>query len=87
MEHGVKETLELINALGLVGAALRTATADGIQVTDVLALVANPEVRESIEAAALGSSTLPAELGDLTLPEVQEIVNALFEALKKIMAA
>jgi hypothetical protein len=84
---GIQETLDLIQALGTVGVALRRAVADGVQPTDVLLLVADPAVREALEAAATGAQQIPDEVADLDLREAGVLSQAALSAVQDVIDA
>ena len=88
--EGVKETKEVLVAGFAIAKAMAAAAKDGIQITDVIALVGNEQVKAALAAAAEGITKVPAEMGDLTLAEGIELgtaalaeIPALLEALKK----
>lgn len=91
---GIKETKELVVALGAIGPVLVKVLKDGVQATDAIALyneiVANPAVKDAVLAAVDGIKLIPSELKDLSAVEIGELtvlgVQNTIELIKAIKA-
>lgn len=91
MEHGTKETKEAVVALLAVGAFVVKRAKDGIDLTDVAALVAkiqDPEFAALVSAGVEGIDKVPMELKDLKLAEAFQLAGDLIpEVVKAIESA
>lgn len=83
---GVKESGEVINAIFDLGEAVIVAAKDGVQVTDVVALLADEKVKASFVAAFEGISKVPAEMGDITLSEGLELGMLALKRIPGLLA-
>jgi len=87
MSESVKETKELVEAIGPLAAALITRLKDGFDVADVVALASDSDLRAKIQAAVAGASKIPTEARDLTTEEVVELIPVISQQIVTIIAA
>lgn len=91
---GIKETKELLIAINMLAVELIKLVKDGIQASDAAVLVAiissNEPVKNALFAAFSNISAVPAEVKDLDVAEIVELVGAevgllpaILEAMKK----
>ena len=91
---GIKETTEVIAALGAIAPAIVKTMKDGVQVTDAVTIyeqiVRNEEVKAKIMAAIENIQAVPEEVKDLQIIEVAELVlvsaKQTFEVIKSLQA-
>lgn len=94
MQHGVKETKELLSGLFALVKVLGIELKNGFQVSDLIAafnaIQADPVKKAAIEAALKDIKEVPEEVKDVNLAEGIELamhviseVPALIEAFKK----
>lgn len=81
---GIKETEELIVAIGALSKAVIAALKDGFQPADVLELIKkavdeDAELGAKLLAAFVGIAAVPGELGDLDLFEILKLGKAVGE--------
>ena len=82
----VKETKELLVAMVRVGKFVMKQAADGIDLSDGVALVkalADEDFRKDVFAGGAGIDQIPAELKDLSASEALELFDVILEQLKK----
>jgi len=89
---GIKETRELLTALGDLSAVVAKAVKPGGQASDIAsriaaAVVVNPTLIEEIKTAADGISSIPAELRDLSLGEILELCEVSLVTTRKALDA
>lgn len=89
--YGIQETKELLIGVNELAVCLIQHFKDGIQLTDVMAIVddfkTNPALLASIMAAKDKVDQVPAEIKDLTLVEGVELVMVQIQYAPKILAA
>jgi hypothetical protein len=90
-QFGVKESVDVINAAGSVGAAVLKVFKDGVQFSDLTELysqvVANEEVRNAILEAYNGVSAVPTELGEVDMEDGLELAKAGLDQVPKFLSA
>lgn len=91
MEKSVKETKEVLVAVGDLAVLLVEVLKDGVQISDALkiadALMKRPELLIELKAALDGIEEVPAELKDISLDEGIELAKVSAEIVKKVVAA
>jgi hypothetical protein len=84
----VKETKEAVVGLVKLGVVLADLAKDGIDWADGAALaskiVSDEAFRSALMAAAVGVSSIPAEIKDIKLEEALELVMAVIAELKAV---
>lgn len=94
MDHGVKETKELLTGLFTVTKVLAVELKNGFQISDLIAsfnaIQNDPVKKAALEAALKNITEVPAEVKDVNLAEGIELamhviteVPSLIEAFKK----
>lgn len=87
----IKETSEVLEAMGDVGALLVKHIRDGVQATDGAAIAADlmmrPDVIASLKRAADGIQKVPAELGDVDAIEGHDLAIISLNNSKKVLTA
>ena len=87
-KKGIKESLELIEGLKVIGVDVAKAFADGkIGLEDAPLLLDLATKQKVLVDAFSGLGELGVEVKDLDMVELQAIVAALFSAAKDVMAA
>jgi hypothetical protein len=91
-EVGIKETKELLVALGDISSVIAKAVKGGGTASEIssriaAALIANPSLIEEVKAAADGISAIPSEIKDLTLGEVLELCEVSLVTTRKALTA
>lgn len=80
-QNGVKETVEALKGAFALAQAVKEVTADGAQLADLVALYskyeADVEFKAKIDAAIADAQKIPDELGELSVPDVIELIKAL----------
>jgi hypothetical protein len=83
---GIKETKEVVEAALIIGLLVLKSMEDGKlslgEGLDIAKELLDKENREKFVVAAQGIKELPAELKDLSMDEVKEIVKMVLEARK-----
>ena len=91
---GIKETTEVIAALGAIAPAIVKTMKDGVQVADAVTIyeqiIRNEEVKAKIMAAIENIQAIPEEVKDLQTVEIAELVlvsaKQTFEVIKSLQA-
>jgi hypothetical protein len=84
----IKETKELLVALGLVAVAARKIGKDKkISIDDISALIDLSKDMDKLAEGVQGAGEIPSELGDLDESEVMEIIAGLYKISKDINKA
>ena len=89
---GIKETTEVITALGAIAPAIVKTMKDGVQVTDGVTIyeqiIRNEEVKAKIMAAIENIKAVPEEVKDLQMVEIAELIlvssKQTFEVIKSL---
>lgn len=89
---GLKETKEVLDAVGNLGALITQYLKDGFQPgTDLpalgIAIMTRPDVQASLRAAAEGIEKVPGELKDVDVDECVELSECGVNITKKIVSA
>ncbi|MCP4639446.1 MAG: hypothetical protein GY851_03385 [bacterium] len=89
---GIKETREVVTAMGDVGAVIAGLLKDGFQPgSDIMALFmswqTNPELKASLTAAGDNISAVKDEIKDLDVGEGLELGKEGINTTQKILAA
>jgi hypothetical protein len=89
---GVKETTELLVALGGVSVAVALAVRAGGSPADIAGriaarLMANPALLDGLKAAFDGISEVPAEIKDLSLGEILELCEVSLTTTRQALQA
>jgi hypothetical protein len=89
---GIKETKELLVALGDLGVVVAKAVKGGGQMTEIsgriaAAIVANPGLIAEVKAAADGIAQIPNEIRDLSLGEILELCETSLVTTRKALEA
>ena len=89
MSHvDIKETKEAIKAIMVVGKFVVERAKDGIDLSDLSALITkivlDPDFKKALEAGVQGIDKVPTELGDLDFAEVIELATLVPELLKVV---
>ena len=83
-KHGVKETKEALMAVMLVGAFVTERLKDGVDLSDLGAMLEklkDDEFKNIVDAGIKGSDQIGEEIGDLSLAEGLELASALIPEL------
>jgi hypothetical protein len=83
---GIKESLDVLEAMKVIGPKVIVALKDGAQMGD-LVIALDPAVRAAAASAVDGAAQIPAELGDLDINEDVQLAEKAFEVAKAILAA
>lgn len=87
-EKGIKELLEAIKGITLLGVETKKIMKDGkVNLDDITSLQRLFEQKQTIFDAVEGVKEIPAEAKDLSAAEVVALVQALLDAFKEIKAA
>jgi hypothetical protein len=89
---GIKETKELLTALGGLGVVAFKAVRAGGSATDIsgriaAAIMGDPGLLVEIKAAVDGSAQIPTELRDLSLGEILELCETSLVTTRKALDA
>lgn len=89
---GIKETKELLTALGGLSTVVAKAVKGGGSASDIssriaAAVIANPLLIEQVKTAADGISEIPAEIKDLSLGEILELCQVSLLTTQKALEA
>ena len=83
----IKETLELLTAMGVAAALIKKIAKDGITASDLIHLKAVADSFPVMSAGIEGIGEVPAELKDLDQTEVFSIMGELYKQAKVINEA
>lgn len=83
----IKETKELLEALGEIAVTVKKVAKDGIKVDDISHLVALAQKMDVIVDGAKGADEIPKELKDLDQTEVLEIIGQIYQISDSINKA
>jgi hypothetical protein len=87
----IKETSEVLDAAGDLGALLVKHIRDGVQATDAAGIAAElmtrPDVIASLKRAADGIQNVPAELRDVDAVEGLDLATIGINNAKKVLTA
>lgn len=91
---GIKETKEVIVALGAIAPVIVKTIKDGVQVTDAVTiyeqLIKNEEVKAKFIAAIENIQAVPEEVKDLQMVEIAELAvesaKQTFEVIKTLQS-
>jgi len=76
--RGIREILEVIDFLeALVETAIELSI-DGVGLLDILGLVRDDEIQQTVGPALKGSTNIPAEVADLSSTEVRRLANRMW---------
>lgn len=75
------EIEEVIDALKLLVVNIKEVSKDGYDVDDLFELLANKELRESLDRAFVGIGGIGGELQALTLYDIQSLIDRLMDLL------
>ena len=87
-QTGVNETLEVLELIAVLAGAVRerATDADGFNpVSDGIALLADPAVRDAALNAIQGIRDIPAEMRDIDLNEVEELTGGAFGIVRALV--
>ena len=79
---GVEQTADVIRAGGVLTGELLRLLADGVDVTDAVALVMSSDVRDAVADAVDGGGSVPDELGNLSTAEAFELTQVALDTIK-----
>ena len=86
-EKSIKETLELLKALGLVAVTVKKIAADGkVNVDDLSSLIELGSKMSVLADGVSGAGDIISELKDLDQAEVLAIINELYKISGEINA-
>ena len=90
MEHGVKESKELLVGLNELALLMVKHFKDGFQLSKdvpaiVMELLSNSELKEALSKAAEGVSQVPDEVKDMDANEVLELVMVQVQFVPQIL--
>ncbi len=87
---GIQETKEAILALVILGKFVADRLKDGVGMDDAMALgqkFMDPEFKDKVMAGINGADQVPAEIKDITFPEVLELSKIIPDILKELNLA
>jgi len=88
MAVGVKESLELLEGVKVLGVAVKKIAADGkLNLSDLPLLFALLQDFGKLSAAVAGLEQIPAEVKDLSVEESNQLVAKVLEVVGAIRAA
>ena len=90
MSLGLKDSLEVLEAMGTISAIFAEELDDGFQVADIMRIglkLGSKQTAREIMAAISGASQVVAEGKDLTPEEFMKLGMAAFEQYKKVSEA
>ena len=85
----VKNTKEVLVAANEIGLVVAAALKDGAQLADVMLVVGKimGDLQDKVGHAISGASDVPAEIKDIGVSEVVELVSIQLEYVPKFVAA
>lgn len=83
---GIKEIIEMLEGVAVVGEAAADIAKDGIKVDDISKVIELAKKHEVIVNAIKGADQIPAEAKDLTLEEAQALIAKVIEVAMRIKA-
>lgn len=86
-KRGIKETLELVSALGLIATTAKKIAKDGLGVDDLVHLVDLGKQFDVLMDGFKDLDVLAEEIKDLDQDEVIQIIGALYSVVSKVNKA
>lgn len=86
-KHGIQETVEFIQGLRTLGVKVIEEVKDGLDVSDLMDVVMDADVRQAVGRAVKGIESVPKEAADANLDEAKEVLHECIELGVAIFAA
>lgn len=87
MEHGIKETKELITGIGELSLLLIEKLRDGWDFSDPIAIMMEIQKNPKFKEAVKGIKNIPSEASDLSMDEIFDLLGVGMTYTQKIIFA